>query len=172
MPKSHLLDAALAVLAREGPPRPEDIAQEAGVSKALVYHHFRTVRGLHDAMAERILRETQEGLDALAREYPNPRERLETLARALLAEPPEPPAATRNVLRFWLDAERGGLRDALVADFVAKTLKEARSHADPTRVASFLLSRWHGATLVYANGTPIDFDAEAERTVADLERML
>ncbi|HVM45537.1 MAG TPA: TetR/AcrR family transcriptional regulator [Candidatus Thermoplasmatota archaeon] len=176
MSRDRILDAAFSLLARAGPTKPDQVARVAGVSKALVYHHFRTVEGLHDAMAERVLRETQAGLDALARDHPNPRDRIEALARALLAEPPDPPAATLQIVRFWLDddgrgAARASLRDALVADFVRATLKEARYGGDGARVAAMLLARWHGATLVYATGGAVDFDAEAERAAAELERM-
>lgn len=177
VPRDDVLDAAFAVLARSGPPKPDAVAVEAGVSKALVYHHFQTVDGLRDAMAERVLRQTQEGLDAFARDYPNARERLEAFVRALVSEPPEPPRAALHVLRFWLepDAEgtpRAALRDALVADFVAKTLKEMRSTADARHVASAILARWHGTTLVYATGGAVDFDAEFERAREDVEEMI
>ena len=176
VPRTRILDAAFSVLAREGPPSPAAVAREAGVSKALVFHHFRSVEGLYDAMAERVLAQTQEGLDAFATEFPNPRERLHALVRALLSEPPEPPQSARHVLRFWLDDDgRGGsratLRDALLADFVRATLKEMRSSTEPAGVASMMLARWHGATVVYASGTPIDFDAEAERAIAELDRL-
>ena len=176
MPKARILDAAFSVLARDGPPTPAAVAREAGVSKALIFHHFRSVEGLYDAMAERVLAETQEGLNAFAAEFPNPRERLHALARALLSEPPEPPASARHVLRFWLDDDgRGGsraaLRDGLLVDFVRATLKEMRSPADAARIASMLLARWHGATAVYASGTPVDYDAEAERAIAELDRL-
>lgn len=172
VPKEELLDAALAVLARSGTPRPQDVAREADVSKALLFHHFGSIEGLHDAMTERVLRETQQGLDALASEYPNPRERIEALVRALLAEPPESPASARHVMRFWLEGERGALRDGLLADFVKKTLKEMRSNADAPRVASLILARWHGTTVAYANGTGVDFDGEAERALREIDAML
>lgn len=172
MSRERILDAALDLLAREGPPAPATVARDAGVSKALVFHHFRSVEGLHDAIAEKVLRETQEGLDALARDFPNPRERLQALVRALLSEPPEGPAAALHVLRFWLAGDRAGVRDGLVTDFVRATLKEMRWAGDAARVASMLLARWHGATAVYATGSAVDFDAEAERAIAELERML
>ncbi|HUR68537.1 MAG TPA: TetR/AcrR family transcriptional regulator [Candidatus Thermoplasmatota archaeon] len=168
--RDALLDAAFATLARTGDTRPEDVAREAGASKALIFHHFRNLQGLHDAMVERVLRETQAGLDALAAEAPGPRDRLAALARALLGEPPEPPAQARRVMRFWFaDDERGRLRDGLVSDFVEKTLRELRARVDARVVASLLLARWHGATAVYANGGAIDFDAEAERALAELD---
>jgi hypothetical protein len=120
-----------------------------------------------------VLRETQEGLDALADDYPDPRARLHALTRALLSEPPEGPAATRRVLRFWLAEEaRGTLRDALVTDFIAKTMREMRARAEARAVAALLLARWHGATAVYALGGALDFEAEQERALRELDTML
>lgn len=174
MSRDAILDAALRVLAREGTTDAALVAREAGVSKALVFHHFDGIAGLRDGMAERILAGTQEGLDAFARDYPNPRERIEAFVRALLSEPPEPPRAMRHVVRFWLEddrtgAARGAARDAIVGDFLRATLKEMRWSGDARAGASMLLARWHGATVAYATGTPVDFDAEAERALAQLE---
>lgn len=171
--KDELLDAAWALLAREGRVAPEALAREAGVSKALVFHHFGGVQGLHDAMAARVLRETQEGLDALAQEAPNPRLRLEALAGALLSQPPDNPETARRVLRFWLaDDESGRSRDALVTDFVVKTLKEMRYQSEPRDVAVLILARWHGATAVYANGGAVDFEREAARALIEIDALV
>lgn len=173
-----LLDAAFEELLEHGPALPaEAVARRAGASKALVFHHFGTREGLLDAMAARVLEETQEGLAALAAEHPDPRDRLPALARALLAVPPDPPPATRRVLLFWLADDgrggaRGALRDALVSDFVAATLQEARARADPREVAALLLARWHGATHVYANGGALDFEHEADALVEALGRIV
>lgn len=175
--REEILDTAWTIVARDGAAPAAAIAREAGLSKALLFHHFGDLAGLHDAMAEKVLRETQRGLDALADEVASPRERLAALVAALLAEPPEPPANARNVLRFWLDADgrsapRAALRDALLADFVAKTMKEARSKADARAVASLVLARWHGATVVYASGGYVDFEAERERVLREIETLL
>ena len=173
--REALLDAAFEELTEAGAALPaEAVARRAGVSKALLFHHFGSREGLLDAMAARVLAQTQEGLDRLAQDYPDPRARLAALARTLLEEPVgTPPAAARRVLLFWLADDgrggcRGALRDALLADFVAATLREARSRADPRDVAALLLARWHGATLVYADGGALDFEREAERLVGDL----
>ena len=178
--RDALLDAAFEALLEEGPSfSVEGAARRAGASKALVFHHFRGREGLLDAMAARVLAQTQEGLARLADDYPNPRERLAALARTLLEHPGDTtPAMARRVLLFWLqDAAAGGcraaLRDALLADFVAATLREGvatgalRAGADAQRVARALLARWHGVTAVYAAGARVDFEAEAERLAAD-----
>jgi AcrR family transcriptional regulator len=138
-----------------------------------VFHHFRGVAGLQEAMAERVLRETREGLEALAQEYPSPRDRIEALARALLSQPPDAPAPTRRVQRFWLDeGGAGAARDALVTDFIEKTLKLGRFRVDGRELAGMVLARWHGATAVYANGGTVDFERETERLVAQIDGML
>jgi AcrR family transcriptional regulator len=173
-----LLDAALAALASDGPAfRVEAAASRAGASKALYFHHFGSREGLLDAMAARVLSLTQDGLDRLVADYPAPRARLEALARALLQEPGEPPAEARHVLQFWmLDDATGGcralLRDALVADFLERTTREARHGAAAGAVADLVLGAWHGATVRYASGRPVDFDREQERLVDALARLI
>jgi AcrR family transcriptional regulator len=159
-----LLDAAFAVLVREGPGFGiASVAREADASKALVFHHFGTREGLLDAMAARVLSETQEGLTRLAQDHPPRRARIEALARTLLEEPRGTrPKEARHVMAFWLltDATgscRGALRDALIADFIGDE-----------RAATLLLSRWHGATALYASGRAIDFEREQERVVDEL----
>lgn len=167
--RDALLDAAFEALLDEGPSfGVASVARRAGASKALVFHHFGAREGLFDAMAARVLAQTQAGLDALADEHPHPRERLEAFARALLAEPAETPAQARHVLLFWLDGARAKVRDDLLADFVARTLAEARSRADAASVATRLLAAWHGATVLYASGRAVDLDAEAERLAAEI----
>lgn len=181
--RDALLDAAFQCLVEEGPAFATDaLARRAGVSKGLVFHHFGHREGLLDAMAARVLGETQEGLARLVADYPNPRERLAALARALL-EPPEDPAAARRVLLFWLaedasGAPRGALRDALLADFIGATLRDGvatgavRPGVDAARLADLLLARWHGLTTLAAAGRAVDFDREADELVAELEARL
>lgn len=181
--RDALLEAAFEELVERGPALPaEAVARRAGASKALLFHHFGSREGLLDAMAARVLAETQGGLDRLVDDYPNPRERLHALARTLLEEPSEPPSATRRVLLFWLAEDatgrpRAALRDALLADFVAATTREGvatgalRAGADAAGLARLLLSRWHGATLLHATGQALDHEAEEERLVGDLARL-
>jgi AcrR family transcriptional regulator len=184
--RERLLDAAFEALVEEGPRfRVEEVAARAEASKALVFHHFGSREGLLDAMAARVLAQTQEGLERLGQDHPNPRDRLDALARTLLEEPlgDAGAAEARRVLLFWLqdDADggcRGALRDALLADFVEQTLREAtrfglvRAGVDPARVASVLLARWHGATVLHASGEAVDFGREADALVAELGRLL
>lgn len=178
--RDAVLDAAFEALVEEGPTFPTaTIARRARVSKALVFHHFRHREGLLDAMAARVLQETQTGLDRLATDYPNPRERLAALARTLLEPPVDtPPAHARHVLQFWWQDDATGacraqLRDALLTDFVAATVADGvatgamRAGSDATILARLLLARWHGLTTMFATGALIDFESEADRLVAD-----
>lgn len=168
--REALLDAAFAALLDEGPDfGVAAVARRAGASKALVFHHFGSREGLLDAMAARVLAQTQEGLARLADDYPDPRARLEALARTLLEEPRDAaPAHARHVLAFWLATDpagacRGQLRDALVADFVDKTLREAGLRAPG--LADLMLARWHGATVLYASGRVVDYERETRALV-------
>ncbi|SRR5581483_6936250 len=179
--REALLDAAFETLVEEGPDLPASaLARRAGVSKALVFHHFGDREGLRDAMAARVLDETQEGLARLAADYPNPRERLGALARTLLSAPAQPePVEARRVMLFWLseDAQgrpRAALRDALVADFVEQTAREGaatgatRGGLDSAALATAILARWHGLTALHAAGRAVDFDAEADRLAEEV----
>lgn len=174
-----VLDAAFDALVEEGPDfSVAAVARRAEASKALVFHHFGTREGLLDAMAARVLAETQAGLSRLVEDYPDARLRLDALARALLEDPLDTPRRhARHVLQFWLltDASgacRGQLRDALLADFVASCLREARAHAEPRKVADLVLARWHGATVLYASGRAVDFEAEQEALAREVAALL
>lgn len=183
--REALLDAAFEELVEKGPSlSAEALARRAGVSKALVFHHFGSREGLLDAMAARVLAQTQEGLARLVEDYPDPRERLAALARTLLEDPHDtPPAAARRVLLFWLAEDPSGgcratLRDSLLADYVADLVREGvgrhafRPGVDASALATRLLSRWHGATLAYSTGRAVDFEAEADALAAELDALV
>jgi AcrR family transcriptional regulator len=182
--RDALLDAGFEALVEEGPTfGTEAVVRRAGVSKGLLFHHFGSREGLLDAMAARVLAATQEGLARLDTDYPNPRERLVALARTLLEDPRVEPRETRHVQQFWLQTDatggcRGALRDALVADYVAATVREGvttgalRAGVDARAVSDLLLARWHGATTLAATGRALDFDREAERVVEEMLRRL
>lgn len=179
VPRDALLDAAFEALLDEGPPlSAARVAARAGLSKALVFHHFGSQEGLLDAMAERVLSETQAGLTRLADDFPNPRERLVELGRSLLHEPAESPREAARLLRFWLEGGRGRLRDDLLADFVAATVREGvavgsvRAGVDAGAIASLVLARWHGASVLHATGRAVDWDAASERLASELEAAL
>ncbi|MFA5860543.1 MAG: helix-turn-helix domain-containing protein [Candidatus Thermoplasmatota archaeon] len=184
--REALLDAAFEALVQDGPHfRVERVAARADASKALVYHHFGSREGLLDAMAGRVLAQTQDGLERLVMDYPNPRERLDALARTLLEEPRDSsPTEARRVHLFWMQDDaagtcRGALRDSLIADFVSQTIHEGVAlgvmrapAAGADTIAVLLLGRWHGATVQYAEARVVDFEREQERLVTDIGRAL
>jgi AcrR family transcriptional regulator len=84
----HILEAASAVFAQTGleAARMEDIAAAAGVSKGALYLHFKNKDALIIALGEQIFMHELAGYRA-ALNAPGPiRERLQGLARAVLAD--------------------------------------------------------------------------------------
>jgi AcrR family transcriptional regulator len=64
--RAGILDAALAVFSARGyhPASIDDIAREAGISKALIYEHFESKQGLYADLLERNANELFESLAA------------------------------------------------------------------------------------------------------------
>jgi AcrR family transcriptional regulator len=64
--RAGILDAALAVFSARGyhPSSIDDIAREAGISKALIYEHFESKQGLYADLIERNAAELVERLGA------------------------------------------------------------------------------------------------------------
>jgi AcrR family transcriptional regulator len=64
--KTQILKKAIFVISRDGIRnfRPKDVAEEAGCSEALIYHHFGTKRGLIDACYTYISRGLQRSLSS------------------------------------------------------------------------------------------------------------
>jgi AcrR family transcriptional regulator len=89
----QLLAVATKVFARRGyePASIEEIAQQAGVSKPIVYEHFGGKEGLHAAVVaremDRLVARVTEGVSA-----GSPRERFESAVVAFLAYAQEEPA--------------------------------------------------------------------------------
>jgi len=70
-----ILDAAVEVFARRGyhGAAIDEIAQAAGISKALIYEHFPSKKALHASLVERLVDEIFAGLRAVPRGNPEPR---------------------------------------------------------------------------------------------------
>jgi AcrR family transcriptional regulator len=64
--RAKLLDAASAVIRRDGPKAMtlESVAAQAGVSKGGLLYHFKSKRELLDALVDRWLQEFQDDIDA------------------------------------------------------------------------------------------------------------
>lgn len=72
------MDAAAAAFMETGfaGARVDQIARRAGVNKAMIYYHFRSKRGLYQAVLLRLFRDVLEGVGRLARDEADPRRRL------------------------------------------------------------------------------------------------
>jgi AcrR family transcriptional regulator len=70
-----ILDAAVEAFARRGyhGAAIDEIAQAAGISKALIYEHFPSKKALHASLVERLVDEIFAGLRAVPRGAPEPR---------------------------------------------------------------------------------------------------
>ncbi len=80
--KTIILKAAITVISRDGIHNfsPKSVAEEAGCSEALIYHHFGTKRGLIDACYIHLSRELSE---AMSSADPGEGKRLAPIWRAL-----------------------------------------------------------------------------------------
>src|SRR5437588_11206447 len=76
--RAALLDAALEVFGRRGyhAASIDEIAQAAGISKALIYEHFPSKKDLHASLLQRHVQEIVEALEAAAATAAPPQGRL------------------------------------------------------------------------------------------------
>ena len=105
--RSAILDAALAVFSGNGyhASSIDEIAQAAGISKALIYEHFPSKRELHVSLLERHVQEIVERLAASA-DTPEPGEvRLRAGVDAFLAYVEERRDAFQLIFRDALEAD-------------------------------------------------------------------
>ena len=105
--RSAILDAALAVFSGNGyhASSIDEIAQGAGISKALIYEHFPSKRDLHVSLLERHVQEIVERLAASA-DTPEPGEvRLRAGVDAFLAYVEERRDAFQLIFRDALEAD-------------------------------------------------------------------
>ena len=91
--RTAILDSAERLFARDGlrATRTEAIAENASVSKALIYYYFDTKQALYAAVLERIRRDRESGLDYAALEKMEPREALVQHLTRLLQQTAEKP---------------------------------------------------------------------------------
>jgi AcrR family transcriptional regulator len=124
--RSDILDSAVEVFARRGyhAAAIDEIAQAAGISKALIYEHFPSKKELHASIVERLVDDIFAGLRAVPRDDPEPRLR-----------------ASVDVFLRWVeanpDAFRLLFRDVFEPD-VADVL--SRLQAEATRGIATLMS--------------------------------
>jgi len=98
--RAQLLDDALAAVRESGPGATmEQLARRGGVTKPILYRHFRDRDGLIDALAERFSSELLDGIGAALSSPADPRELLETTVDAYLSLLEREPALYRFLLR-------------------------------------------------------------------------
>jgi AcrR family transcriptional regulator len=126
--REHLLDAALAVIVQQGYSRVsvEAVAREAGVTRPVVYDHFRDLGELLHALNEREVRSSVKQLEGVLPDNPHdghPSEVLsESVARFLdvVASRPAtwtlillPPEGTPESVRQHVEANRARMRERM-----------------------------------------------------------
>ena len=132
--RAKLLDAASAVIRRDGPQALtlEAVAAQAGVSKGGLLYHFKSKRELLDALVSRWLDDFQADIDAAPGTFAQSYVRASDGAHAeeagmlaALVADPQVLAAVREAHRTWQDrvvAEGGNAVDATVARLAADGL--------------------------------------------------
>jgi AcrR family transcriptional regulator len=122
--RSAILDSALAVFSERGyhSASIDDIATEAGVSKALIYEHFASKQELHGDLIARNARElTERVAGALSGvEVESTSERLATGLEAYLAFVEERRDAWRMLFRDAADPQSSAVLDRMVEQVTAE----------------------------------------------------
>jgi AcrR family transcriptional regulator len=122
--RTAILDSALAVFSERGyhSASIDDIAGEAGVSKALIYEHFASKQELHGDLIARNARElTQRVAGALSSvEVESTSERLATGLEAFFAFVEERREAWRMLFRDAADPESSAVLDRMVEQVTAE----------------------------------------------------
>lgn len=97
--RAQLLEAADRAIAIHGAAvRMEDIAAEAGVTKPILYRHFKDKGGLYEAVARRAARLLQERLDLAVSVAEGPHQKLEATIDAFLTAVEERPETYRFLM--------------------------------------------------------------------------
>ncbi len=116
--RAGILDAALAVFSARGyhPSSIDDIAREAGISKALIYEHFDSKQGLYADLLERNAGELFERLAVAIEsvEVEAGAARLATGLDAFFAFVEERPDAWRILFRDGADPETAAVLDRIL----------------------------------------------------------
>ena len=163
--KAQILDAALRVFARKGfhKARMDDIAEEAGLSKGLLYWYFRSKDALIEALLTVLFEPDLKDLERLLADTRRPvPERLRELARNALTSLLPYRELMPIVYEFYALAARPGPfqqaiqryyrhYQALLAELLTQGLArgELRADLDPEITALALLAQFEGLTLMW-----------------------
>lgn len=140
--RAEILEAALEVFSARGyhPSSIDEIAQAAGVSKALIYEHFESKHQLHVSLIELHAGELFERVAAAAAPGPDAAERLEAGLDAVFTFVEERRGAWRMLFREAADPETAAVLDrvtagvaALVAELIAQDPGARARDADRAR---------------------------------------
>jgi AcrR family transcriptional regulator len=122
--RTGILDAALAVFSRSGyhPASIDDIAREAGVSKALIYEHFASKQELYADLIARNTRELTQRIAAALTgvELESSASRLATGLDAFFAFVEERRDAWRMLFRDVADPESAAVLDRMLEQVTAE----------------------------------------------------
>jgi AcrR family transcriptional regulator len=119
--RAEILDAALEVFSSRGyhVSSIDEIAQAAGISKALIYEHFDSKRSLHLSLLEIHATELAERVAQAAAPGPSAAARLESGLDAFFAFVEERRGAWRMLFREAADAETAAALDRMTAQVTA-----------------------------------------------------
>jgi AcrR family transcriptional regulator len=126
-----LLDVAIQVFSDQGfaGARVDTIADLAKVNKAMIYYHFKSKRGLYQAVLLHLFQGVLAGIERVVHDQPDPRRRLILFYAGIARIFSERPALPRIMLREVLsggaafDAETAKTLSAIVG-FVAHAVEE------------------------------------------------
>jgi len=181
--RREILDAAAQVFARLGfaRARMEDIAQQAGLSKATLYLYFRSKEALFQALLDRLFRREAKALEQALASHGQP---VPQRLRHLFAEVLARLAQYRPLLPLFyevyaLAARHRTVREAIqayyrtYADLLAQLLREGMERGeirpgDPHRLAVALIAHIEGVILLWVMAPQV-VDLESQwQTSTDL----
>ena len=140
--RAEILEAALEVFSARGyhPASIDEIAQAAGVSKALIYEHFESKLQLHVSLIEMNADELFERVASAVAPGPDAADRLEAGLDAVFTFVEERRGAWRMLFREAADPETAAVLDrvtagvaALVAELIAQDPRVKSRDADRRR---------------------------------------
>ena len=176
--RAEILEAALAVFSRRGyhPTSIDEIAQAAGISKALIYEHFASKEQLHVSLIEMYAGELLERVAAAGAPGPDASRRLEAGLDAVFAFVEERRGAWVMLFRETADPETAAVLDrvtvgvgALVAELIAQDPGARNSPVDIERrdqAIEMIAQMIVGSTQALANWWNNHQDVPRERLVA------
>ena len=162
--RSQILEAALRVFASKGfsGARTEDIAQEAGVSKGLLYWYFDSKEAIIQALMDWLFEPDLRALEHLVAQRDRPaRERLLAVAQQALKSLPDIEPTLPVAYEYYaLAARPGPVRDALQGyyrryrDLLAKLIAQGVERgewqvANPWELATIWLAQFEGLLLMW-----------------------